>query len=101
MEFLQQLASVATVIALLAATLWWLKRRGMAGVLRRRRGNSRRLQTVERLPLGPHHTLHLVRMGGRFWIVGCSPGGCTLLAEHAWHEMAAPDATLRGETCGG
>jgi flagellar biosynthetic protein FliO len=101
MELLQQLASAAAVIALFAACLWWLRRRGMAAVWRPRRAAGRRLQTVERLPLGPQHTLHLIRMGERALIVACSPGGCCLLAERAWHEIAAAGAAVSGETCGG
>ena len=101
MQLLQQFAPVGAVIALLAACLWWLRRRGIAAVLRPRRRAGRRLQSVERLPLGPQHTLHLVRMGERALIVGCSPAGCALLAERAWHEIAAPDAPLTGEACGG
>ena len=65
MDVLQQLASVAAVIGLLAACLWWLRRRGVAAVGRPRRASNRRLEIVERLPLGPQQTLHLIRLGER------------------------------------
>lgn len=68
METLQQSGAVALVLALLLLTLWWLRRRGIAGwagaLPQMRKGNVRRIETVERLPLGPQHSLHLVRFGG-------------------------------------
>ena len=101
MELLQQLAAAGAVIGLLAASLWWLRRRGVAPAWRPRRGAGRRLQAVERLPLSPQHSLHLVRMGQRALVLACSPAGCTLLAERSWQEIEAPAAALREEACGG
>ena len=74
----QQFAGVAVVLCLLGATLWWLRRRGYAAVTMGRR-DARRLQALERLPLGPQHSLHLVRIGRKVAVVSCSPGGCALL----------------------
>ena len=52
------------VLLLLGATLWVLRRRGLAGVSLARTGSAaRRMECLERLPLGPQHTLHLVRVG--------------------------------------
>jgi flagellar biosynthetic protein FliO len=78
MNFGQQYLGVAVVLGLLAATLWWLRRRGYAAVMPGRR-TGRRLESIERLPLGPQHTLHLVRIGGTALLVACSPAGCVLL----------------------
>jgi flagellar biosynthetic protein FliO len=77
MDFGQQYAGVALVLCLLGGTLWWLRRRGYATGASGRR--HRRLEALERLPLGPQHTLHLVRVGRTVAVVLCSPGGCTLL----------------------
>ena len=77
MDFGQQYAGVAAVLGLLAASLWWLRRRGFAAVTAGRRG--RRLEALERLPLSPQHTLHAVRIGATVVVVACSPGGCALL----------------------
>ena len=74
-----QMAAVAGVLALLALTLWFLRKRGFAGVLPAKSKPARRLECVERLPLGPHHTLHLVRMGETSLLVASSPGGCSLV----------------------
>jgi flagellar biosynthetic protein FliO len=75
---LGQMAAVAGVLTLLALTLWFLRRRG-ACVMPAKRSRTRRLECLERLPLGPHHTLHLVRMGETSLLVASSPGGCSLV----------------------
>jgi flagellar biosynthetic protein FliO len=80
MDGIGQLAAVAGVLTLLAATLWWLRRRGIASVLPARRAAARRLECLERLPLGPNHTLHLVRLGETELLVASSPGGCSLVS---------------------
>jgi flagellar biosynthetic protein FliO len=79
MDILQQIAAVAVVLGLLGGALWWLRRRGYAAVLPVRRAATRRLETLERLPLGPQHTLHLVRLDDRALLLAASPGGCALL----------------------
>jgi hypothetical protein len=66
MEVMQQTAAVAGVLLLLGATLWWLRRRGFAGLTLLKKSSGRRLECLERLPLGPQQqALHLVRVGGR------------------------------------
>ena len=87
MELMTQMASVTGVLVLLAVTLWWLRRRGVAAVLTRR-GNQRSLESVERLPLGPQHSLHLIRLGEQALVVACSPAGCTLVATRDWRELS-------------
>ena len=77
MDFGQQYAGVAIVLGLLCATLWWLRRRGYAAAAPGRKG--RRLELLERLPLSPQHSLHMVRIGRTVAVVSCSPGGCSLL----------------------
>ena len=79
MDFIQQMAAAGAVLALLAATLWWLRSKGFAGVLPARRTAGRRLECLERLALGPQHTLHLVRLGETALLVASTPAGCTLV----------------------
>jgi flagellar biosynthetic protein FliO len=79
MEAIEQAAAVAGVLGLLGATLWWLRRRGLAGVALGRKRGGRRLEALERLPLGPQHTLHLVRLGETTLLLASSPAGCTLV----------------------
>jgi len=80
MEVLQQMMAVALVLALLLGSLAWLRRRGFAGfAVATRRGQERRLECIERLPLGPQHTLLLVRVGEAELLLASSPSGCSLL----------------------
>jgi flagellar biosynthetic protein FliO len=85
------MGAVGAVLALLAATLWWLRRRGLAWLLPARKAARRRMECLERLPLGPQHTLHLVRLGDRAMLVAASPAGCTLVESFSSREI--DDAT--------
>ncbi len=79
MEVLQALAAVIGVMTLLIATLWWLKQRGLVVPVTKGKKGRRKLECLERLPLAPQHTLHLVRLGERVLLLASSPAGCTLL----------------------
>lgn len=72
---------MVAVLAVMALTIGLLRCRGVAhlrtGLVRRRSG--RRLEVLERLPLTPQHSLHVVRMDGRSLLIGVSPSGCALL----------------------
>jgi flagellar biogenesis protein FliO len=76
MEYFRELVIVTGVLGGLAAALWWLRRRGWAASLPKRR---RELECLERLPLGPQHSLHLVRAAGRMMLIASSPAGCALI----------------------
>ena len=91
METIQQAGAVTLVLTLLLLTLWWLRKRGIAGstqgsMLMRKPG-ARRLESVERLPLGPQHALHLVRLGGAALLISSSASGCSLLHRAEWREI--------------
>jgi len=79
METIDQVAAIVVVLGLLAAVAWWLRRRGLLQTTSPRRSAGRRLESLERLPLGPQQTLHLVRMGSRALLVATTSSGCTLL----------------------
>jgi flagellar biosynthetic protein FliO len=79
METIDQVAAVLAVLGSLAALTWWLRRRGMLQPAVSRRSQGKRLESLERLPLGPQQTLHLVRMGSRALLVAATPSGCALL----------------------
>jgi flagellar biogenesis protein FliO len=87
MEAIQQMGAVAAVLALLLLTLWWLRRRGLAGMTMGRKSAARRLENLERLPLGPQHALHLVRLGGSALLISASPAGCALIHRSEWREI--------------
>lgn len=86
MELIRQALAVGAVLLLLASALWWLRRKGIAGPLS---GGARKhsLEAVERLMLGPQHSLHLVRIAGRGLLVGTSPGGCAVLESFEWASL--------------
>jgi flagellar biosynthetic protein FliO len=80
MEMFQQLAVVVSVLGLLCAGLWLLRRKGWAHTARRKDGvNGPRLEVIDRLALTPNHSLHLVRLADRTLLIGLSPSGCNLL----------------------
>jgi flagellar biogenesis protein FliO len=79
MDVVQPLAAIMLVAALLGGALLVLKKRAsvlISGTARRR------LEVVERISLGPHHSLHLVRAGARLLLVATAPNSCQLL-DHA------------------
>jgi len=90
MDGIGQAAAVALVLALLAGTLWWLRRRGFAGVLPSGRIRGRKLECLERLPLGAQHALHLVRLGDTALLVASYPGGCRLVQSVPCRDIDGP-----------
>ena len=90
MEVFQQAAAVAAVLGLLGATLWWLRRRGLAGITLGTKSSGRRLEALERLSLGPQNTLHLVRLGGTALLLASSPTGCKLVQSLSIGEIEGP-----------
>jgi flagellar biogenesis protein FliO len=93
MEAIQQTGAVAAVLTLLLLTLWWLRRRGVAGLTLGRKTTGRRLENLERLPLGPQHALHLVRLGASALLISSSPAGCALIHRSEWREIDAAGKT--------
>ena len=88
---LQQVMAVAIVLTVLGATLWLLRRRGVAswnGRLPRRAGKAKNMNVLERMPLTPHHSLHLVRVLDRTVLIGVSPSSCTQLADFPIQDAA-------------
>jgi len=79
-EIFEQLTMVFFVLALLGGMLWVFRNKGMATFrVRKSSGGGRQLEVVERLPLTPSHSVHLIRVGNRTLLIGVAPGGCTLL----------------------
>lgn len=91
MEAIQPILAMCLVLGLLGGGLWWLRHKGLAQFSRPGLGKSeRKMQVVERLPLSPGHSLHLVRVGDRMFLVASAPGGCALL------EASTGDRLSRG-----
>jgi len=111
MDLARDVFSVLTVFGLLAAALWALRRGAVAGMpralpgslkgwsaslpasftlpvslkcwpgVRPASGKGRPIETIQRLALTPHHSLHLVRLDGRELVLATHPQGCVLLLE--------------------
>ena len=79
METIEQVAPIVLVLGLAAALAWWLRRRGVLRAALPHRTAGKRLESLDRLPLGPQQTLHLVRLGQRALLVAATPSGCALL----------------------
>jgi len=79
MDVIEQTLAVALVLGLLLGALWWLRRRGFAVPVLARRSAGRRMECLERLPLGPQQALYLVRLGDAELLVALGPGRCSLL----------------------
>jgi flagellar biogenesis protein FliO len=84
MDAIQPVLSVLLVLGLLGGALYWLRVKGVArfsgkGLGAFGRQGGRQMQAIERLPLTPQHSLHLVSVGGRTLLVAVSPGGCSVV----------------------
>jgi len=86
MEAVQQILAVLFVLGLLGGALFWLRNKGMARFTVKGigRAGGRRMRSIERLPLTPQHSLHLVNVGGKVLLIAVSPGGCSVLDGSTW-----------------
>ena len=80
MELARQLLGVGCVLALLWALVWVQRKKGVLPGSSRSKGN-RVLELVERMPLTPHHSVHLLRVGDRNLLLGVHSAGFTLLSD--------------------
>jgi flagellar biogenesis protein FliO len=82
----QQVSAILLVLALLGGALWFLRSRGFAhyrGGARRK--SARHLEAIARLPLTPHHSVHLIRVSDHTVLLALSPSGCTLIERLPWN----------------
>jgi flagellar biogenesis protein FliO len=92
MDVIRQFTAIGLTLALLAGSLWWLRRKGLARFRRARAG--RVMEVIESRTLAPGHTLHLVRIADRVLALTTHNGGCTLLEARPWSDIrpaAAPE----------
>jgi flagellar biogenesis protein FliO len=81
MDSTQPVLAALFVLALLGGALYLLRAKGLArfnGRILVGRG-AKQMQSIERLPLTPQHSLHLVSVAGRTLLVAVSPGACTVV----------------------
>lgn len=84
--------AVLAVVVVLATALWWLRKKGIGRFRPELRRKTRRLESMERLALSPHHLLYLVRVDDRTVLIAQSPSGLALIEGT---EAAAPAAAMR------
>jgi flagellar biogenesis protein FliO len=90
MDVMRQFTAIAVTLLLLAGSLWLLRRKGLATWGRARPG--RLMEIIESRPLGPGHTLHLVRVADRVMALATHNGGCTVIDSRPWSEVRPPGA---------
>jgi flagellar biogenesis protein FliO len=77
-----QSLAIALVMTLLGGALFLLKKRGAATFrLPRLSAAAREMEVIERVALGPHHALHLVRIGDRRVLVATAPSSCQVVSQ--------------------
>jgi len=89
----QQVLAIFLVLALLGGALWFLRSRGFAhyrGPARRK--SARHLEPIARLPLTPHHSVHLIRVSDHTVLLALSPSGCTLIERMPWSSATGTQA---------
>ena len=91
MDVVQPLAAIVFVLTLLGGALLLLKKRGAASfrVPGISGSGTRRLEVLERISLGPQHSLHMVRADGQTLLLATSPGSCQLVNHAAPSEAKA------------
>ena len=85
MDAIRQFTAIGLTLLLLAGSLWWLRRKGLAQWRRSRPG--RVMEVIESRTLAPGHTLHLVRIADRVLALATHNGGCTLLEARPWSDI--------------
>jgi|ERR1019366_1923628 flagellar biogenesis protein FliO len=99
MEPLQQATAVLLVLILLGGILYGLRSKGLVTILRPGAAgtNRRQFEAIDRLPLTPHHSLHLIRVEGRTVLVAVSPGGCSILDRAPDNPFTEPTLSHGGQ----
>jgi flagellar biogenesis protein FliO len=90
-EEIQRVTITIGVLAAMGIALYLLHNKGLVRFSAKglTDANTRRLQSLERLPLTAHHSLHLVRVAGRLVLIAVSPGGCSVLDGGVWDNTRA------------
>lgn len=82
MDIVRQSLAITFVFALLWLALWVLRKRGRIRTgLGSSRSESRLLESRGKLTLGPHHSLHLIRVREREVVLAIHPAGITLICD--------------------
>ncbi|MCI9644145.1 MAG: flagellar biosynthetic protein FliO [Oscillibacter sp.] len=95
-SFLWMLACVVLIIGLAYWFTKYVAGRGALGAF----SGGRRMEVLDRLPLGRDQSVVLARVGERYLLLGAGTAGVTLLAELTGEEAAAwkaPETAAEGK----
>ena len=81
MELAREILGVLIVLAILAGLLWAGRKKGTLFGRSTAGREGRRLELLERLPLTPQHSVHLLRVGDRTLLIGVHGSGLTILCD--------------------
>ena len=97
-SFLWMLVCVVLIMGLAYWFTKYVAGRGALGAF----SGGRRMEVLDRMPLGRDQSLILARVGERYLLLGAGTAGVTLLAELTEEETAAwkPPETAEGEKPG-
>lgn len=81
MDIVQQSLAIVFVFGLLWTALWFVRKKGWTGMMRRTRTMPGLLESRGKLVLSPRHSVHLIRIGDRNLILALHPDGVTFLGD--------------------
>lgn len=84
---MEQALGIVAVLSLLGLTLWLLRAKGLARFTPARARKTGVLEAVDRLPLGPQQSVHLIRVADRAVLISVSQAGCAVLESMPWHNI--------------
>jgi flagellar biogenesis protein FliO len=77
-----QLLTMLLLFSVLGGAFWYTRRLGLVRwSLRAPNANAQAVNVVQRIVLTPNHTAHLIEVGGRQILIGCSPRSCEMIAD--------------------
>jgi len=81
MVIVRQSLALVFVFSLLWTALWFLRKKGWAGAIRRTKPVPGLLESQGKLALTARHSIHLIRIGDRHLIVALHPDGVTFFSD--------------------
>ena len=81
MDIVRQSLAIVFVFALLWTALWFVRKKGWTGMIRRAKPLPGLLESRGKLVLTAQHSVHLIRIGDRNLILALHPDGVTFLGD--------------------
>jgi flagellar biogenesis protein FliO len=81
MDIVRESLAIVFVFALLWTALWFVRKKGWAGMIRRTKPLPGLLESRGKLMLTARHSVHVIRIGDRNLILALHPDGVTFLGD--------------------